>query len=194
MQSNIFNQAMMPSWQLLQLSQLPLVNTAWMEQVYHNATANMQPTTQHRRKGFNIADILSDDDSQTEKDIKKLASHPYYPAAQPYTEPAVARRQCRNKRVRTIFTPDQLEQLEIIFQKQQYMVGSERYYLASKLQLSEAQVKVWFQNRRIKWRKQTGLDGSHGADIDSGYRSPGEHSIDFSDTCSESGCSDTSSL
>ena len=58
------------------------------------------------------------------------------------------------KRVRTIFTPEQLERLEQEFERQQYMVGTERYYLASSLNLSEAQVKVWFQNRRIKWRKQ----------------------------------------
>ncbi|XP_050420974.1 homeobox protein engrailed-like ceh-16 [Adelges cooleyi] len=60
----------------------------------------------------------------------------------------------KSKRVRTIFTPEQLERLEMEFERQQYMVGPERLYLAHTLQLTEAQVKVWFQNRRIKWRKQ----------------------------------------
>lgn len=59
----------------------------------------------------------------------------------------------KNKRIRTIFTPDQLTKLEKEFDQQQYMVGAQRLYLANTLKLSEAQVKVWFQNRRIKWRK-----------------------------------------
>uniref|UniRef100_F6X3H1 Homeobox protein not2 n=2 Tax=Ciona intestinalis TaxID=7719 RepID=F6X3H1_CIOIN len=58
------------------------------------------------------------------------------------------------KRMRTIFTSDQLEKLEDEFTRQHYMVGSERYFLAKRLNLSETQVKVWFQNRRIKWRKR----------------------------------------
>jgi hypothetical protein len=33
----------------------------------------------------------------------------------------------KGKRVRTIFTPEQLEKLEAEFEKQQYMVGTERY-------------------------------------------------------------------
>ncbi|KFV44963.1 Homeobox protein not2, partial [Tyto alba] len=56
---------------------------------------------------------------------------------------------CKMKRVRTVFKPEQLERLEQEFLKQQYMVGTERVDLAATL------VKVWFQNRRIKWRKQS---------------------------------------
>ncbi|XP_032222500.2 homeobox protein not2 [Nematostella vectensis] len=63
-------------------------------------------------------------------------------------------KQGKPKRIRTIFTPEQLERLEKEFERQQYMVGAERHYLAASLNLTETQVKVWFQNRRIKWRKQ----------------------------------------
>ncbi|XP_044007361.1 homeobox protein Hox-D3-like [Aphidius gifuensis] len=59
----------------------------------------------------------------------------------------------KSKRIRTIFTAEQLERLEGEFTRTQYMVGPERLYLAHSLRLTEAQVKVWFQNRRIKWRK-----------------------------------------
>ena len=60
-----------------------------------------------------------------------------------------------SKRRRTIFTSTQLERLECEFQQQQYIVGQERRLLARQLGLNEIQVKVWFQNRRIKWRKFT---------------------------------------
>lgn len=62
--------------------------------------------------------------------------------------------QTRARRVRTAFTPFQLLCLETSFEKNHYVVGSERKQLASYLKLSETQVKVWFQNRRTKWKRQ----------------------------------------
>ncbi|CAL4179465.1 unnamed protein product, partial [Meganyctiphanes norvegica] len=57
------------------------------------------------------------------------------------------------KRNRTQFTSAQLSRLESEFEKQQYMVGAERQALAAELNLTDRNLKIWFQNRRIKWRK-----------------------------------------
>uniref|UniRef100_A0A3Q2QH50 Notochord homeobox n=1 Tax=Fundulus heteroclitus TaxID=8078 RepID=A0A3Q2QH50_FUNHE len=48
----------------------------------------------------------------------------------------------KSKRMRTSFTSEQLSRLEKEFARQQYMVGSERFLLASALQLTEAQVRL----------------------------------------------------
>ncbi|NWI85934.1 NOT2 protein, partial [Pitta sordida] len=69
--------------------------------------------------------------------------------------PAFKAKPGKAKRVRTIFSSEQLARLEMEFAQQQYVVGTERCQLASSLRLTEEQVKVWFQNRRIKWRKQS---------------------------------------
>lgn len=53
-----------------------------------------------------------------------------------------------------MFTLVQLERMEREFMRRQYITGSHRLQLAEELQLSETQVRVWFQNRRIKWRKE----------------------------------------
>ncbi|KAG7158539.1 homeobox protein EMX1-like [Homarus americanus] len=58
------------------------------------------------------------------------------------------------KRIRTAFSPSQLLKLEQAFEKNQYVVGAERKQLAQTLNLSETQVKVWFQNRRTKHKRQ----------------------------------------
>ena len=64
----------------------------------------------------------------------------------------------KSKRNRTVFTNDQLDKLELVFTRSKYLVGSERTALAAELNLNETQVKVWFQNRRIKYRKQSKSD------------------------------------
>ena len=58
------------------------------------------------------------------------------------------------KRSRTSFTPAQLERLEEDFCVDMYVVGLKRMKLANELDLSERQVKVWFQNRRMKYKRE----------------------------------------
>nr|XP_039271933.1 homeobox protein Hox-D12-like [Styela clava] len=74
----------------------------------------------------------------------------------------------KTKRARTVFTQKQLERLEAEFNNQQYMVGNERRALSKKLRLTDAQVKVWFQNRRIKYRndkKREPVDKTNKLDV-----------------------------
>ncbi|XP_018372130.1 PREDICTED: uncharacterized protein LOC108767008 [Trachymyrmex cornetzi] len=63
------------------------------------------------------------------------------------------------RRARTAFTYEQLVRLENKFKTTRYLSVCERLNLALELQLTETQVKIWFQNRRTKWKKQNpGLD------------------------------------
>ncbi|XP_049432819.1 homeobox protein BarH-like 2 [Epinephelus fuscoguttatus] len=66
------------------------------------------------------------------------------------------------RRSRTIFTELQLMGLEKKFQKQKYLSTPDRLDLAQSLGLTQLQVKTWYQNRRMKWKKLV-LKGGHEA-------------------------------
>ncbi|XP_040110766.1 NK1 transcription factor-related protein 2 [Oryx dammah] len=65
------------------------------------------------------------------------------------------------RRARTAFTYEQLVALENKFRATRYLSVCERLNLALSLSLTETQVKIWFQNRRTKWKKQN--PGAEGA-------------------------------
>ena len=53
---------------------------------------------------------------------------------------------------RAVFSDQQRKGLEAAFLKQKYISKPDRKKLAAKLGLKDSQVKIWFQNRRMKWR------------------------------------------
>ncbi|KFO03826.1 Homeobox protein Nkx-6.3, partial [Balearica regulorum gibbericeps] len=66
----------------------------------------------------------------------------------------------KKKHTRPTFTGHQIFALEKTFEQTKYLAGPERARLAYSLGMTESQVKVWFQNRRTKWRKKNALEPS----------------------------------
>ncbi|XP_054162449.1 barH-like 2 homeobox protein [Oppia nitens] len=61
------------------------------------------------------------------------------------------------RKPRQAYNTKQLERLENEFQNDKYLSVSKRMELSIALNLTEVQIKTWFQNRRTKWKKQMNI-------------------------------------
>lgn len=63
-------------------------------------------------------------------------------------------KQRSRRRPRVLFSQAQVFELERRFKQQRYLSAPEREHLATTLKLTSNQVKIWFQNRRYKCKRQ----------------------------------------
>uniref|UniRef100_A0A8B9RW05 Homeobox domain-containing protein n=1 Tax=Accipiter nisus TaxID=211598 RepID=A0A8B9RW05_9AVES len=84
---------------------------------------------------------------------KCLLAHPFE-ADEKKADACHHPKQRQRRKPRVLFSQTQVFELERRFKQQKYLSAPEREHLASVLKLTSTQVKIWFQNRRYKCKRQ----------------------------------------
>ncbi|KAM7377335.1 hypothetical protein PAMA_013903 [Pampus argenteus] len=121
-------------------------------------TAQNKPGVQNAQTPLTVGSCPGAQSGEDDASEQKHHHHPHHHHHHHHHQATADTKAMAKKKTRTIFSKRQIFQLEATFDMKRYLSSSERACLAGSLQLTETQVKIWFQNRRNKLKRQLTTD------------------------------------
>ncbi|CAF4436750.1 unnamed protein product, partial [Rotaria socialis] len=137
--------------------------------IYHH-NEKYRSSTNTRITRFYIDDILADSKTSSTNDLCSRSTKNHKERCRSVSNSddggdlLINSQKKKKKKARTTFTGKQIFELEKKFEDKKYLSSTERAEMATLLTVTETQVKIWFQNRRTKWKKTENISNAEAAE------------------------------